>query len=152
VRAIAPRPLFVLTGGDPMRRPDLADLVRYAADAGLTVALTPSGTAAATPRTARRPEGRGPVEESPSVSTGPTPETHDAFRRVRGSYAWTMRIIDAAIELRAAAADQLDVCKMTLPRSRARWRRACGVAAHTLGAVLSHSDRPRSRPRADHRG
>src|SRR6266540_6686951 len=42
-------PLFVLTGGDPMRRPDLADLVRYATGAGLTVALTPSGTAAATP-------------------------------------------------------------------------------------------------------
>src|SRR5437773_12445348 len=45
VRAIGPRPpLFVLTGGDPMRRPDLADLVRYAADAGLTVALPPSAT------------------------------------------------------------------------------------------------------------
>src|SRR4029079_11597108 len=45
VRAIGtPPPLFVLTGGDPMRRPDLADLVGYAADAGLTVALTPSGT------------------------------------------------------------------------------------------------------------
>src|SRR4029453_572176 len=44
----APPPLFVLTGGDPMRRPDLAELVRYAAGAGLTVALTPSGTAAAT--------------------------------------------------------------------------------------------------------
>jgi radical SAM protein with 4Fe4S-binding SPASM domain len=30
---------------------------------------------------------------------GPTPETHDAFRGVRGSYAWTMRIIESAIEL-----------------------------------------------------
>jgi len=41
-------PLFVLTGGDPMRRHDLVDLVRYASSVGLTVALTPSGTAAAT--------------------------------------------------------------------------------------------------------
>src|SRR5688572_13475932 len=41
-------PLFVLTGGDPMRRPDLADLVRYAAGKRMIVALTPSGTAAAT--------------------------------------------------------------------------------------------------------
>src|SRR5262245_5466741 len=49
VRAFAPLPLFVLTGGDPMRRPDLVDLVHYAKRAGLTVALTPSGTAAATP-------------------------------------------------------------------------------------------------------
>src|SRR5207249_2783839 len=43
-----PPPLFVFTGGDPMRRPDLPQLVRHAADAGLIVALTPSGTAAAT--------------------------------------------------------------------------------------------------------
>src|SRR5262245_17297327 len=49
IRAFGARPpLLVLTGGDPMRRPDLADLVRYASNAGLTVALTPSGTAAAT--------------------------------------------------------------------------------------------------------
>ena len=43
-----PPPLFVLTGGDPMWRPDLTALVRHAARSGLTVALTPSGTAAAT--------------------------------------------------------------------------------------------------------
>src|SRR5437870_4866823 len=49
VRAMGDRPpLFVLTGGDPMRRRDLAELVGYASRAGLTVALTPSGTAAAT--------------------------------------------------------------------------------------------------------
>src|SRR5919205_3384179 len=47
VRALGVRPpLFVLTGGDPMRRPDLSHLVQHAAEAGLTVALTPSGTAA----------------------------------------------------------------------------------------------------------
>ena len=50
VRAFGEKPpLFVLTGGDPMLRPDLTDLVRYAAGVGLVVALTPSGTAAATP-------------------------------------------------------------------------------------------------------
>src|SRR5262245_23103236 len=43
-----PPPLFVITGGDPMRRPDLVDLVRYAFSRGLIVALTPSGTAAVT--------------------------------------------------------------------------------------------------------
>ena len=43
-----PPPLFVITGGDPMRRNDLPSIVRHAADAGLIVALTPSGTAAAT--------------------------------------------------------------------------------------------------------
>src|SRR5215470_8665606 len=48
VRAFGARPpLFVLTGGDPMLRRDLVQLVGYAANAGFTVALTPSGTAAA---------------------------------------------------------------------------------------------------------
>ncbi len=81
-------PLFVLTGGDPIRRPDLAELVRHATGAGLTVALTPSGTAAATP--ARLAELKDAWLSRVAISLdGPTPDTHDAFRRGRGSYAWT---------------------------------------------------------------
>ena len=70
-------PLLVLTGGDPMRRPDLTDLVGYAAAAGLTVALTPSGTAAATrPRLeALRDAGLSRVAVS---LDGPDAESHDA--------------------------------------------------------------------------
>ena len=99
VRAFGPRPpLFVLTGGDPMRRPDLTDLVRYAAGTGLTVALTPSGTAAVTRARLAELKAAGLSRVAVSLD-GPTPETHDAFRGVRGSYAWTMRIIDAAIDL-----------------------------------------------------
>ena len=37
-------PLFVLTGGDPMKRPDLLELIPYAVQKGLRVAMTPSGT------------------------------------------------------------------------------------------------------------
>jgi radical SAM protein len=99
VRAFGERPpLFVLTGGDPMRRPDLAELVGYAAAAGLTVALTPSGTAAATKARLAELKAAGLTRIAVSLD-GPTPEKHDAFRGVRGSYAWTLRIIDAAIEL-----------------------------------------------------
>ena len=114
VQAIAPRPLFVLTGGDPMRRPDLADLVGYASDAGLTVALTPSGTAAATRERLAALKDAGLSRIAVSLD-GPTPDTHDAFRRVRGSYAWTMRIIDAAIELGLPLQINSTVCRMTLP-------------------------------------
>src|SRR5262245_5159687 len=115
VRAIGPRPpLFVLTGGDPMRRPDLRDLVRYAAGAGLTVALTPSGTAAATPPRLSELKEAGLSRIAVSLD-GPTAEVHDAFRRVRGSYAWTMRIIDAAIELGLPLQINSTVSRMTLP-------------------------------------
>ena len=38
-------PLMVLTGGDPAKRPDLVELVRHGTKAGLTMGVTPSGTA-----------------------------------------------------------------------------------------------------------
>src|SRR5512138_3149089 len=43
IRAMGP-PLFVLTGGDPLKRPDTVSLVEYGTSIGLRVALTPSGT------------------------------------------------------------------------------------------------------------
>lgn len=115
VRAFDPRPpLFVITGGDPMRRPDLAELVRYAADAGLTVALTPSGTAAATPARLAALKAAGLSRVAVSLD-GPDPQTHDAFRRVRGSYAWTMRIIDATRDLGLPLQINTTISRMTLP-------------------------------------
>lgn len=36
--------LVVLTGGDPMARDDVAELVRYGTERGLRMTLTPSGT------------------------------------------------------------------------------------------------------------
>ena len=37
-------PVFVLTGGDPIKRPDLFELIEYATEIGLRVSLTPSAT------------------------------------------------------------------------------------------------------------
>jgi AdoMet-dependent heme synthase len=119
IRAIgSPPPLFVLTGGDPMRRPDLTKLVAYAAKAGLTVALTPSGTAAATRERLAALKDAGLSRVAVSLD-GPTPETHDAFRRVRGSYAWTMRIIDASIELGLPLQINSTIRRLTLPHLEA---------------------------------
>jgi radical SAM protein with 4Fe4S-binding SPASM domain len=85
-------PLLVLTGGDPMRRPDLTDLVRHAAQSGLVVALTPSGTAAATRKRLEELQAAGLSRLAVSLD-GPDPETHDRFRGVRGSYDWTIRTL-----------------------------------------------------------
>ncbi len=41
--------LVVLSGGDPLKRPDLTELVEYGTDRGLRMTLTPSGTASLTP-------------------------------------------------------------------------------------------------------
>src|SRR6185436_17145631 len=107
-------PLFVLTGGDPMRRPDLADLVQYAAAQGLTVALTPSGTAAATRARLAELKAAGLSRVAVSLD-GPDAASHDAFRRVRGSYDWTMRIINDAVDLGLPLQINTTITKMTVP-------------------------------------
>jgi radical SAM protein len=93
-----PPPLLVLTGGDPMWRKDLAELVGHATGVGLTVALTPSGTAMATRARLTELKEAGLSRVAVSLD-GPDPETHDAFRRVRGSYAHTVKIIEATLDL-----------------------------------------------------
>src|SRR5579864_2671699 len=96
-----------------MRRTDLADLVRYGTSIGLSVALTPSGTAAATKARLAELKDVGLSRVAVSLD-GPTPEAHDAFRRVRGSYAWTMRIIESAIELGLLLQINSTISRMTL--------------------------------------
>jgi radical SAM protein len=109
-----PAPLLVLTGGDPMRRPDLATFVRYASDAGLTVALTPSGTAAATKKRLAELKEAGLSRVAVSLD-GPDAASHDAFRRVRGSYDWTMRIINDAVDLGLPLQINTTITRQTLP-------------------------------------
>jgi len=123
VRAFGPRPpLFVLTGGDPMLRPDLANLVAYASRIGLTVALTPSGTAAATKDRLTELKNAG-LSRIAVCLDGSTPETHDAFRRVRGSFAWTMRIIETATELGLPLQINSTISRLTLPHLESMARR-----------------------------
>ena len=110
----APPPLFVVTGGDPMRRPDLAEIVRYAASKQMIVALTPSGTAAATPARLRDLKNAGLSRIAVSLD-GPDPATHDAFRGVRGSYDRTMNIIDAAIDLELPLQINTTLSRLTYP-------------------------------------
>jgi AdoMet-dependent heme synthase len=91
------RPLFVLTGGDPLKRPDVLELVRYGASLGLRMAMTPSGTPLMTPRVVRDLAGAGLSRLAVSLD-GSTAEIHDRFRGVAGSYDWTLRMIRAARE------------------------------------------------------
>ncbi|MEW6320646.1 MAG: TIGR04053 family radical SAM/SPASM domain-containing protein [Acidobacteriota bacterium] len=129
-----PFPLFVLTGGDPMWRKDLAVIVGYAAERGLTVALTPSGTGA--PTKARLAELKAAGLSRVAVSLdGPDAATHDAFRRVRGSFMYTRRIIDAVTELDLPLQINTTVSRITLPTLRAM-AETVGQFRLTLWAVF----------------
>jgi radical SAM protein len=134
VRAFGdPPPILVLTGGDPLRRPDLAELVAHGTSLGLTVSLTPSGTAAATEArlTALRDAGLARIAVSLDGATEPA---HDAFRRVKGSHRFTMRIIERARALGLPLQINTTVCRQTvgdLP-ALARQMEVYGVALWAL--------------------
>ncbi len=85
-------PLMVLTGGDPAKRPDLIELIEHGAKTGMTMAVTPSGTQLMTRDLLMRMRDAGMARLAVSVD-GPDAATHDAFRRVDGSFAHTRRIL-----------------------------------------------------------
>jgi radical SAM protein len=91
-------PLMVLTGGDPAKRADLVELIAHGARAGLAMAVTPSGTGLMTRALLAEMQAAGMARLAVSVD-GPDAAVHDAFRRVDGSFAQTMRILHHAREL-----------------------------------------------------
>ena len=92
------RPLFVLTGGDPLKRPDVVELIEYGTSIGLRMAMTPSGTPLMTAPILRRLQEAGLSRLAVSLD-GSTAGIHDTFRGVAGSYAWTLEMLRAARDL-----------------------------------------------------
>ena len=91
-------PVFVLTGGDPLKRPDIYDLVEYATSRGVRTSLTPSATPLLTREALLKLQASGLARLAISLD-GPTAAVHDAFRRVPGSYDWTLRAVRWAREI-----------------------------------------------------
>lgn len=85
-----PAPLFIITGGDPFSRPDLNELVRAGAKAGLGMAVSPSGTPTLTRENLAALHDSGARAISLSLD-GSTPELHDAFRGVTGVFDRTIQ-------------------------------------------------------------
>lgn len=108
-----PPPLVVLTGGDPLRRPDVAELVAHGTRLGLTMSLTPSGTGAATAARLRALRDAGLARLAVSLD-GATAAAHDAFRRVQGSHRHTLRIVDEAGALGLPLQINTTVCRQTV--------------------------------------
>jgi radical SAM protein len=78
-------PLMVFTGGDPLKRPDLFDLIRHSAGLGLRTNVTPSATPLLTATAIDKFKKCGASRMAISLD-GPDPETHDGFRGVTGTF------------------------------------------------------------------
>ena len=78
-------PMMVFTGGDPLKRPDIYDLIRYSASIGLRTNVTPSATPLLTGRAIATFKACGVSRMAISLD-GPDAATHDAFRGVPGVF------------------------------------------------------------------
>ena len=87
--------VFVITGGDPLKRDDVYDMIRYAKSAGLEPSVTPSATPLLTPEAIKKMKEHGVTRLAISLDHY-IREDHDNFRRVPGSFDLTIRAIEAA--------------------------------------------------------
>ncbi|MCL4877644.1 MAG: radical SAM protein [Anaerolineae bacterium] len=83
------KPVFVLSGGEPLFRHDILDIARYATEAGLPVALATNGTLV-DDRVAQGIKNSGVKRVSISFD-GADAATHDAFRSLPGSFDAAVR-------------------------------------------------------------
>lgn len=95
-----PLPHLVLTGGDPLKRADLFELIATAQSHGLAVSVSPSGTPLLTADAIARLKRAGVDAISLSID-GATAQHHDDIRQVPGCFE---RTLEAA---RAATREQL---------------------------------------------
>ena len=90
-------PMIIFTGGEPMFRADLEQIVRYATQRGFPAVLAPCGRFASAERlTALKAAGIRAI--SLSVD-GPDAATHDAFRGVSGAFQMALDAMQAAREV-----------------------------------------------------
>lgn len=85
-----PGPILVLSGGDPLKRPDLFELIDHATDVDLPTAVTPAPTPDLDQATIRRFADAGVRRIALSLDGG-TATAHDDFRGEDGSFETVMR-------------------------------------------------------------
>jgi radical SAM protein with 4Fe4S-binding SPASM domain len=130
--AEAANPILVLSGGEPLYRPDIFQLARYATDKGLRVALATNGTLV-TKDVARMIVDSGVKRVSISLD-GADALTHDTFRGIPGAF-------DAAVYgLRNLKSLGMSVqINMTIARHNARQLPQVLELAKALGADALHT-------------
>src|SRR6202795_4348848 len=85
-------PMFVLTGGDPLKRPDLQAIVQYARQRSVKTSLPPSATPLLTREAIFQLKESGLMRLALSLD-GSTAQLHDGFRGVDGSWKRTLDAI-----------------------------------------------------------
>ncbi len=88
-----PYPILILTGGDPLMRKDILELIDRAVEKGIRVGLAPAVTPPLTEETIDKIVEHGVKAVSISLDS-PFPEVHDAIRGIEGTWertVWAIR-------------------------------------------------------------
>ncbi|MBR3925327.1 MAG: radical SAM protein [Akkermansia sp.] len=113
IAELAP-PMLVLTGGDPMMRSDIFEIISYATQRGLRVALSPAATNRLINTDFARLKEAGVVSMSLSLD-GATRETHDRFRGVPHTFERTLQAAQAAMDAGIQLQVNTTLAQSTLP-------------------------------------
>jgi radical SAM protein len=100
-------PIFIFTGGDPLKRHDIYHLVEHAASLGLRPAMAPSVTPLVTRTAIGELKNVGLARLALSLE-GSAPRLHDSFRGVPGSFSRTLETMHWAND--AGLALQVNTC------------------------------------------
>ena len=91
------KPHLILTGGDPLQRADIYDLIDEARRLGLTVSVTPAATAELTTEVFSKLKARG-IDSVGLSLDGSSAARHEAIRGVAGCFDWTIDAIHKAAQ------------------------------------------------------
>jgi AdoMet-dependent heme synthase len=91
-------PLVVFTGGDPLERPDLTELLAYSVKLGLRTTVTPSATPLLDRQALNGFKAAGVARMAISLD-GPDATSHDGFRKVNGSFDTTLSALHEAASI-----------------------------------------------------
>ena len=108
-------PLMILTGGDPLKRPDLFDLARHSVSIGLRTNVTPSATPLLTAEAIDEFKNSGISRMAISLD-GPDAPTHDDFRGVPGTFDQAMFALRHARDIDLETQVQTTVTRRNLSK------------------------------------
>ncbi len=109
-----PYPILVFTGGDPLMRRDIWELIAYAKERGLRVGLAPAVTRLLDEKAISRIAELGVDAVSISIDSG-VPDVHDGLRGVKGTWERSVWAVKTLMDYGVRVQVNTLVCRETIP-------------------------------------